>query len=130
MGRLFLYLFRALLLHCPHCGKGGIFNHFFSQKQVCPNCGLWLEREPGYYSGAMGINLIVSELLFTAGFVLLLVMTWPNPPWTWLQWGGAASMVIAPILLWPFSRTLWLATDLAIHPVEEEDVLPGYTPSN
>lgn len=129
MRRLLLYLFRAMLLRCPHCGGSDIFNHFFSQKNVCPTCGLWLEREPGYYSGAMGINLIVSELLFTAGFVGWMVVTWPNPPWTLLQWGGAAAMVIAPILLWPFSRTLWLATDLAIHPVEEEDVLPGYTPT-
>ena len=37
-----------------------------------------------------------------------------NPPWTLLQYGGAILMVLAPILLYPFTKTVFLAVDLAV----------------
>ena len=45
LGRL---LRRALLLKCPHCGGGGIFESFFKLKAHCPTCGLRLERGEGF----------------------------------------------------------------------------------
>jgi hypothetical protein len=37
----------------------------------------------------------------------------------------AAAMVIAPLLLYPFSRFIWLAFDLMFRPVVPNDVTPS-----
>jgi hypothetical protein len=43
-----------------------------------------------------------------------ILVTWPNPPWTLLQYGGAILMVLTPIVLYPFTKTVFLAVDLAV----------------
>jgi len=53
--------------------------------------------------------------------------TWPAPPWTLLEYGGIVMMVIAPLVLFPFSRTLFLAFDLVFRPATREE-LQGSTP--
>ncbi len=88
----------------------------------CPACGLRLERgEDGYQVGSYMFNIIAAELLFVAVFLLVLVLTWPAPPWGLLQYGGLALMVVAPFLFFPFSRTLFLAFDLLFRPTAERD---------
>jgi hypothetical protein len=52
---------------------------------------------------------------------------WPSPPWTLLQYGGGALMVVAPFVFYPFSKTLFLAMDLWVRPqgYELADHTPG-----
>lgn len=88
----------------------------------CPGCGLRLERgEDGYQVGSYMFNIIAAELLFTALFLLVLVLTWPSPPWTLLQYGGPVLMVIAPFAFFPFSKTLFLAFDLLFRPAPTDE---------
>ncbi len=61
-------------------------------------------------------NIVVAELIFAGVLVGIMVLTWPAPPWTLLTYGGAALMVLLPILFYPFSRTLFLAMDLIFRP--------------
>ena len=82
----------------------------------CPSCGLELDRGPGYFLGAMAFNLVAAELMFASALVALAVGTWPSPPWTAIWIGSVFGMVVAPILTYPFSKTLWLAFDLAAQP--------------
>lgn len=56
-----------------------------------------------------------------AGFLGILFATWPHPPWNLLLYGGAALMLIAPFLFYPFSKTLFLAFDLIFRPPSPED---------
>jgi uncharacterized protein (DUF983 family) len=119
--RLLPLVHRALRLRCPLCGGAGLFAGWFKPRAVCPGCGFQLEREEGYYLGAMLLNVIVAELIFVAGFALTLVRTWPTPPWTLLTYGSMAAVVVFPILLYPFSRSLWLALDLYIQPPRAEE---------
>jgi uncharacterized protein (DUF983 family) len=108
---------RAVRLRCPNCGEGHIFAGWFRQKDRCPQCHLVFNRgEQGYVVGAYMFNIIVAELVFAAIFVSVLLSTWPDPPWTLLTYGGAALMVILPVLFYPFSRTLFLAFDLLFRP--------------
>lgn len=119
--RLSRLLTRALTLHCPNCGSGGIFRSWFHLREHCPRCRLQLERgEPGYLVGSYMFNLIAAELVFAAIFLGVLIVMWPDPPWTLLQYGGAAFMVLAPIIFYPFSRTVFLAFDLVFRPGERE----------
>jgi uncharacterized protein (DUF983 family) len=114
---------RALRLHCPNCGGGPIFRSWFRMREYCTVCGIPLERgEPGYQVGSYMFNIVASELVFAFLFVLVLVVTWPDPPWQLLQYGGIALMVLAPFLLYPFSKTLFLAFDLLFRPATPEEL--------
>lgn len=117
-------LWRAARRRCPNCGSAGIFDSWFRMKPACPTCGLVLERgEQGYLVGSYMFNIVAAELCFAAIFVAALLLTWPTPPWRLLQYGGAALMILAPIVFYPFSRTLFLAFDLIFRPVVPGD--PG-----
>jgi len=113
---------RALLRRCPQCGASGIFRTFFQQRDVCHRCQLRLDRgEKDFFIGAYTINLIVAELLVFFGGLAVLLATWPDVPWDLLMYGMVVLMVVAPIVLYPWSRQLWLAIDLIFQPAEGGD---------
>src|SRR4051812_26397753 len=102
---------RAFRLRCPNCGGGPILRTWFRFRVHCPSCGLPLERgEHGYQVGSYMFNIVASELIFALVFLAVLIWTWPSPPWTLLQYGGIGLMVLAPMLFFPFSKTLFLAS--------------------
>ena len=41
---------------------------------------------------------------------------WPEPPWDFLLYGGMALMIVAPVVFYPFSKTIFLAFDLIFRP--------------
>ena len=83
----------------------------------CPRCGLELHRgEEGYQVGAYMFNIVAAELIFAALFVGVLVATWPDPPWSLLLYGGMALMIVAPVVFYPYSKTIFLAFDLIFRP--------------
>ena len=113
---------RALRLRCPNCGGGPLFTGWFRMRDRCPACGLRLERgEQGYVVGAYMFNIVAAELLFAAVAASVVAATWPSPPWTALQWGGAGLMIAAPLACYPFSKTLFLAFDCMFRPPQPED---------
>jgi len=115
---------RALLLRCPNCGHGGLFTRFFNIKERCPHCGILLERgEADYFLGAYTLNLIAVELLLAGVFLLVMVLTWPNPPWDAMQYGGVALSVLGAVFCYPFAKTTWLAVDLMFRPPHREDFI-------
>jgi uncharacterized protein (DUF983 family) len=124
MKRAALLLVRALRRRCPACGGGPLFSGWFNLRQSCPSCELWLEREEGYFLGAMLLNVVVAELLFVVGFALALIWTWPSPPWTLLTYGSALAVVLFPVILYPFSKTIWLALDLFFQPATQDEREP------
>jgi len=117
-------LFRALLLHCPNCGARHIFTGFFDLKERCPNCGMMLERgESDYFLGAYTLNLMAVEVLLALGFIVVMVLTWPKPPWDALEYGGIALSIVGAIFCYPFAKTTWLAVDLMFRPQRREDFI-------
>lgn len=57
-------------------------------------------------------NLVAAEGLFAVFMVSAILVTWPAPPWKALFIAGGALMLGAPFLLYPISKSLWLAFDL------------------
>ena len=112
---------RALLLRCPRCGSRGIVKTWFSLHQHCPTCGLAFTRgeDSDYWLGAYAINLVLAEGLAAVIALVILWVTWPKH--LAAQVTGMTLAVLLPILLFPFSRTLWLAWDLSFRPSEEGD---------
>lgn len=85
--------------------------------ESCPACRLDFERrEQGYIVGAYMLNIVAAELIWLAGFLGVLVATWPDPPWGLLRYGSAALVLVLPLITYPFSKTLFLAMDLAVRP--------------
>ncbi|MDQ3555898.1 MAG: DUF983 domain-containing protein [Gemmatimonadota bacterium] len=114
---------RALLLRCPHCGGGRLLESWFRLRPVCPTCGLRTDRgEEDFFLGAMMFNLVLAEGLLALSLVGLLVATWPRVPWTFLQYGLVALIAAAPFFFFPYARTIWLASDILIRPVTEEEM--------
>ena len=115
---------RALALRCPRCGSGGILRHWFKMRDQCPACGLALERgeSSDFWIGAYVFNLAGGELLAIGIPIIWLIMSSPNPPWGRIQALAIVLAVVMPLLLFPFSRTLWLAWDLSFRPFEPGDI--------
>jgi uncharacterized protein (DUF983 family) len=112
---------RALILRCPNCGGGPVLKDWFHLRTHCPTCGIALERgeESDYYIGGMLLNITLCFIIFAVGFWGVLVLTYPRVPWDLLQYGLVAAMIILPIALYPISRLVWLAADLAVRPHSE-----------
>ena len=68
------------------------------------------------------VALIAVETFFALGFVIVLVLTWPNPTWDAIQWVGAILLFAGVIISYPFSKTIWLAIDLIFRPVTTDDL--------
>jgi uncharacterized protein (DUF983 family) len=116
-------IFRALTLRCPHCGSRGVLESWFRLKERCPRCKLHLHREEGdYFLGAYVIMLITIEMIFAFGFLVVLIVTWPDPPWAAIQWVGLVLLIASALLAYPFAKTLWLAIDLMFRPVSSSEL--------
>lgn len=114
---------------CPHRGGRDVFRSYLKSRESCPTCGIRLERgERDYFIGAYTTNLIVAEMMVFFGGLAVLVASWPDVPWTGLMYGLAALMVVGPIILYPFSRRLWLALDLVFRPAEPAHFDPPQPP--
>ena len=93
-------------------------------KYRCPTCGMLLERgESDYFIGAYTLNLVAVEILLALGFLVVVVATWPNPPWDGLMWGGVILSVLGAVFCYPFAKTTWLAVDLMFRPPHREDFI-------
>jgi len=84
----------------------------------CPGCGLHFERASGTWTGAVGLNTVVS-FGATLGTVLgIFLFTYPNVPVATMAVATAVVAVVVPVAFLPFSKTIWLAIDLATSPLE------------
>ncbi len=66
-------------------------------------------------------NIVATELLFAGAAAAVVMATWPSPPWKVITIGGAALMVVTPMVFLPFSKMLFLAFDLRFRPPAEAD---------
>jgi len=115
--RLWMLLWRGMRRRCPNCGAGDAFESWFRLRPRCRACGLRLDRgENDFFLGAFTLNFVTAELALCAFMLAVIVALWPDVPWDFVLYGGAILMVIMPLVFFPFSRTIWLAIDLAFRP--------------
>lgn len=74
-------------------------------------------------------NIALAEGVLVLVLIITLVVTWPLVPWSLLPYGAPVAMVVAPIILYPFSKLVWLAFDLALRPVTPNDLSAPQPPS-
>lgn len=82
-------------------------------RPVCAECGLLTDRgEHDYFLGAVLLNLVLAESIPVVVVLVIVAFTAPDPPWTLLLWGALGLAVAAPVVGYPFSKTLWLCADM------------------
>lgn len=114
-------MIRALRRRCPNCGADA-FDSYFTMKERCQGCGLYFEREPGYWVGATIINTTVIFATFILVFVLGLVATWPDVPWTALLIVLLVVNGLIPVAFYPISKTIWSAMEMGWNPLDAGEV--------
>ena len=81
------------------------------------------EREEGYFLGAYALNLIVAEFLGLGLAILLIFKTSLRDAGLLPQEAVAVALaVLFPVLFFPYSRTIWIALDLVLHPPRDGEV--------
>jgi uncharacterized protein (DUF983 family) len=116
LGRL---LSRALRRRCPRCGHKKVFSGYYRLVDRCPSCHHLYAREPGYWVGAIIVNLAMTEALFGVLFVGGIFATAPEVQWLPLLVIGVVTNVLFPLLFFPLSKTVWVALDLYFNPSAE-----------
>lgn len=82
------------------------------------------EREEGFFTGAYLINFAITEgLMF---LVLMAYVLWksqnPDAPWALPLMLGGFFALVAPIVFYPFARTIWTAIHLALAPLDPPEL--------
>ena len=103
---------------CARCGTGGIFRSYYKLHPTCRSCGMRFEREDGEWTGALTVIMAVTELIFAVFLVVGLFLTWPDVPWMWLLVGGIVINILAPVLLYPWSQSVWIGLHYAFVPLD------------
>jgi hypothetical protein len=86
--------------------------------KTCPHCGVKFEREPGFFLGSIYINYGLTALIVSIAYPVLLFRF--HLPKTQLLAGALAFVVVFPVLLFPWARSLWLGFDQWHDPREGE----------
>lgn len=111
-------LLRGLRKRCPNCGLGKAFRGFFTMNASCDVCGYRFEREEGYWTGAMIVNIAACEAWFFVLFVGVLIATLPEVQWVPLLVVALVTNGLLPVVFYPHSKTIWMAFDLYTHPLD------------
>lgn len=93
-------------------------------RTTCPGCGLVFRRAPGQWLGSWFLNIVLVQAVLVVGISVLVAVTWPAR----LSWLAIAAVVVValmvPLVTFPFSRTLWVAIDLVMRPLDFNDGVP------
>jgi uncharacterized protein (DUF983 family) len=115
------YLGRGLRKRCPNCGAAPIFTGWFRMKERCPGCGMKFEREEGFFAGAVFVNLALAEVALFVFIVIAFAATLPDPPTLAIAAGGVVISILLPILLYPYSKSVWAAIHLGMTPLDPDE---------
>jgi uncharacterized protein (DUF983 family) len=114
---------RAVLLRCPWCGSRRTFlKGWFHRHDRCRTCGIRWHREDGFELGAVTMNTIVTFGALTSFMAIGFILTAPDIPVLPFVLGLGVVALVVPIVIYPFTYTMWLAFDLAVHPPEQAEL--------
>jgi len=123
----------ALHAKCPHCRVGNMFSTsmygFSSQKMndTCPYCGLYFEREPGYFYVAMFVSYAMNVAEMVTVAVATSVLTGSTSPWLYVSLLLGITFVLSPFNF-RYSRVIllyWLTPGLHYDPKIAEEAFGG-----
>jgi uncharacterized protein (DUF983 family) len=111
-GSIASVLSRSLRLKCPVCGRASIVGRPFNIKHQCSSCNALFKREDGFFVGAILANVVVTEFVIIAVYLLGLAILASR-----YQLILGVLFVIAivfPVAFYHHSWSLWLGFDQLI----------------
>ena len=106
-------ILRGLRQRCPRCGRGKLFVRGFKMYQRCSSCGWVYEREEGYWTGAMAVNLVLTEIIAAAIVIPLAAMQF-NP--LILYGAGIPLIALMPLIFYRETKAIWRSIDFIVNP--------------
>jgi uncharacterized protein (DUF983 family) len=114
---------RAVRLRCPRCGgRRAWIRGWFGRLDRCRTCGYRYERQEGFMLGSLTVNTILTFGAILAVVVVGMVVTYPDIAVVPVVLACIAVAVLVPLLVYPFTSTIWGAIDLAMHPLQPAEV--------
>jgi uncharacterized protein (DUF983 family) len=104
------------------CGSGSLFRRGLVMVEACPRCDLHFERVEGHWIGAIALNTAVSLAALLIVVAVGTALTAPDIPFVPVLVAAAGTALVVPLVFQPVSRTLWTAIDLAVRPIEPEEL--------
>lgn len=105
-------LARGVRRKCPQCGAGHLFHRWITMVDNCPRCGYHFDREEGFFLGAIVVSVMITELVIVAIIAVGFGLTLPHAPVGALAIGGGIAALFTPLIVYPFTKTIWTAIDL------------------
>jgi hypothetical protein len=90
----------------------------------CPRCGMRFEREEGFFLGAYVVNFGVTETLLLVvlmAYVIVQANADGDVPLLPVIGAAVAAAVAMPLFFYPFARTIWVAIELAMRPLDPDE---------
>ncbi len=99
---------RGLTNRCPNCGGKTLFKPgtLFEVNAACPQCGLKIERDEGFFLGSLSLNYGVTLVCYMLPVTLLAVYHVINTTVAIVLAGVGA--IAVPALFYRSSRSWWL----------------------
>jgi uncharacterized protein (DUF983 family) len=118
-------LWRGATRACAVCGRRGLTRRWVTLREDCPRCGFHFERKPGHFTGAVGMSTIVTFGLLLITLVVGMTIQWPD-----IRSGPLLAVmlpiaVFVPLVFHPTAKTLWVAIDLTMKPLEPGEAVGG-----
>jgi len=113
-GRAKRALKAAALLRCPVCGVGRLFEGWFRMAPACPACAAPLEREEGFFQGAIYVGYAAT---LGGGICLYALLAWRLGTSHPAVSASVLGFTLAfPFVAWRWARAGWLALDQIVDP--------------
>jgi uncharacterized protein (DUF983 family) len=115
---------RALTLRCAWCGdRPGFRRGWFKRHDSCQHCGLSVQRgQDGFELGAASVNAMLSLSILIAAAAVPIIITYPEVSAKPLIIVLGAVATVLPVLLYPFTYTIWFAVELIVDPPSDADL--------
>jgi uncharacterized protein (DUF983 family) len=118
---------RGLHRRCAVCGQKKLFRRWVIMVERCPRCGLRFQRDPGQWLGSWFLNICLAQLVVIVVLIVGVATGRPGASMVALGIIGALAACLFPLWFFPYSRTIWVAIDLAMRPLEfSEGVDPAW----
>lgn len=112
----------GMLVRCPNCEQGKMFNGLFQINETCPVCGVRFERRDGESLGGMMFTLGFAELISIGGFFLVDAL-WSPPMMAQLAFWLAFTVAFC-VLFYRNGRGIWVGIVYLTGGVYRDDEAP------
>jgi len=85
-------------------------------------CGIQWHREHGFELGPIALNVVFTFFSLAVIMTVAFVATSPDWPMLELMLLCIGAAIVLPMVYHPFTYTLWLAFDLAVHQPDEREL--------